>query len=373
MNVIKSKLTTIFCSFIAVILFGCNSSGSSTKPSTEKQTLKPKADFVFNDSKRSKLLAERNQVIQSSKLTYDKAVYSVIYAMETDDDYILIMKSSVGNQELAVMAPLKPKANSSCSITKLSGTDKHSYTFDCSSGQVSKNQDLTTYNGKYIGKSPSTIADSPDLILELQDGIGSMGSTKLKLDLVGSTATITTQNPFAVYFGIDSTDLGVTTYSQLETVVNQSGGRETTLVFDTEINGSSDDEINMYTGLLIHDKGINTKVSKTGSVFSGGTDLFTAGKSRTLELKNPNVPVEKNKQVGVHSWAEKDSSGKIVSATSIPYTNDSHRAQATYFQRMLGDKGIDFYLFTLRSAPVNGEHHMTRSELQSYQVTTSIQ
>ncbi|MFY2509185.1 hypothetical protein ACN3E9_13055 [Vibrio pectenicida] len=336
----------------------------------ESQALKPRADYLFNNSKKSKLLVERDEVIQSSKLTYDGEVYSVAYAMETSDDYLMLMKSNHGSRELVLQAPLKAEENSKCLI----GTSYNRwYIFDCSKEQVSNNQDLITYNGIYEEKSFPTMAVSPDIILELHEGIGNIGSTELKLDFVGSAATITTQSPFSVYFGSDvSTDLGVTTYYQIKNLVNKALGREITLVFDSEIDGSSDDEINMYTGLFIREAGIHTKINQSGSVFSGGTDLFTAGKTRTLELNNSNVSVEENEQVGIHSWAEIDSSGKIIEATSIPYTNEAHRAQATYFQHMLGDIGIDFYLFTLESAPHDGEHYMTRSELELYGVTTNV-
>lgn len=40
-----------------------------------------------------------------------------------------------------------------------------------------------------------------------------------------------------------------------------------TLIFDSEIDGSSDNGINMYTGLLILERKMNTLVSTSGSVF----------------------------------------------------------------------------------------------------------
>jgi hypothetical protein len=46
------------------------------------------------------------------------------------------------------------------------------------------------------------------------------------------------------------------------------------LVFDSKTDGSSDDGINMYTGLLIQERQMNTLVSTSGSAFSGETDLF---------------------------------------------------------------------------------------------------
>lgn len=112
---------------------------------------------------------------------------------------------------------------------------------------------------------------------------------------------------------------------------------------------------------------MNTVVTATGSVFSGGTDLFAAGKQRILQRSNVNNAIELNKQVGVHSWGEGDKTAK-----EFPYTDESHRKQATYFKTMMGDKGIDFYLFTLDSAPANGAHWMTKADSDKYGFITQI-
>lgn len=382
MNISKPKLQTIVCSLIVATLFGCNSSNSNVKPnSVMQQSNKPKANYVFNKAKKDELLVERNEVIQSSSLTFSGETYSPSFATVREDNkknkiIFLLMKSKKSGSDIVLQVPRKPQTNDICRIYTTGGDY---YEFDCSSKQVNVNGDMIYYSGLYTKQSPQAKAittNTKDFTLELHQYLQVIGSTQLNLAVNGSVASITTSNPYRDFgAGIDSTDLGVTTYTQLEKLlIAPVLGKEITLVFDTPIDGSSDDDINMYTGLLIQEKGLHTKVSKTGSVFSGGTDLFTAGKTRTLELNDPNIPAEKNKQVGVHSWSEDDEkTGKTVEATNIPYTNESHRAQATYFQRTLGDKGIDFYLFTLKSAPAEGAHYMTRSELESYRVTTNIQ
>lgn len=39
----------------------------------------------------------------------------------------------------------------------------------------------------------------------------------------------------------------------------------------------------------------------------------------------------------------------------------------------MGDKGVDFYLFTLDSAPFNGEHWITKADSDKYQFITHIE
>ncbi|EKM28235.1 hydrolase, alpha/beta fold family, partial [Vibrio harveyi] len=145
--------------------------------------------------------------------------------------------------------------------------------------------------------------------------------------------------------------LGVTTYLEMNSIVQKYAGQKMVLKFNNDIGGSGDDDINVYTGMIIRNQAMKTVVTPTGSVFSGGTDLFAAGESRVLQRSKNIENIETNEQIGVHSWGE----GK-KSAKDIPYTDASHRKQATYFKTMLGDKGVDFYLFTLDSAPFDGEH-----------------
>jgi hypothetical protein len=135
------------------------------------------------------------------------------------------------------------------------------------------------------------------------------------------------------------------------------------------VNGSLDDDINMYTGLMIRDNNMTTVVTESGAVFSGGTDLFAAGSSRILQRSTKIEAIENNQQIGVHSWGDGDG----TTALDIPYTDDSHRKQATYFETMLGDTGVDFYIFTLEAAPFDGEHWVTRSESDTYGLITEIE
>ena len=154
----------------------------------------------------------------------------------------------------------------------------------------------------------------------------------------------------------------------MKDIIEQYSGLGMTLKFNNHIGGSADDDINMYTGLMIKDNNMTTMVTATGSVFSGGTDLFTAGNLRILQRSNKAVAIEKNQQVGVHSWSNGQDSAK-----DIAYTDESHRRQATYFNTMLGDQGVDFYIFTLDSAPADGAHWLTKADSDKYSFITRIE
>lgn len=370
------KSTLFLLSIMTLALAGCNSSGSNNKvaanPNKTSES-KPKADYNFNETERTQLLAERTTAIQQSKLTYDSTVYSVSYSVDLDEAIVLLLRNSAGDKELTLSVPNEPDDKSVCVMGILNPAGNRNYVFDCTPSHVTENDEINTYSGAFKFKAPLSIPDSPDFTLELHEHIKSIGSTELVLNSSTNPATITTKNPFSAYEAyedLEGTDLGVTTYTQLKKHLDDSIGHEREFVFNSVVNGSVDDDINMYTGLLIHDNALDTRITKTGSVFSGGTDLFSAGRKRILESKDLAVALEKNKQIGVHSWAESNDSGKSLEGKDIPYSNESHRKQATYFNRLLGTKGIDFYIFTLKSAPASGAHYMTKSELETYKLVT---
>lgn len=350
-----------------------NANNSNTSPSKEvvkpTEELKPKADYPFSQAESQELLNERLEVINSSSLTFAGHTYSLKYA--TGDDEILTMWENKNHERLSLLIPGEPEANSMCEMD----SGKNYYFFDCSAKQLSENDDLLTLNGKYLGKADVNQQDGADFILEFTPYIGMIGTTELAIAKgTNNQATITTRNPFAnnLNMKVDSTDLGVTTYLQMQNSLSQLAGYDITFVVDSKIDGSSDDDINMYTGLLIRDNKLDTRITTKGSVFSGGTDLFAAGVNRILERRDPNVAIEKNEQIGVHSWAGEDDSGKEVEATQVPYTNEQHRKQATYFEKMLKETGIDFYLYTIKSAPAKGGHYMTRAEMDKYNFVTEF-
>lgn len=353
-----------------LVLSGCNNSSDNSRDISAKNLAKPAADYHFSESEKAQILNERNAAIGQSLLTYNNQNYRVKFATKGDDEMLLLLENS-SQEKLSLLIPTNPTADSQCEME--SGSNY--YIYNCSKSQITTNDDIITLQAAYMGRTQESPQDGSDFVIEYHEEIGSIGSTELTVAKGGNNqATITTRNPFANNNGlsIDGTDLGVTTYNQLHESVATLAGYDITMVFDSTINGSADDEINMYTGLLIRNKQLDTKITAQGSVFSGGTDLFAAGVNRTLVRKDPNVAIEKNKQIGVHAWAEETDSGKVIEATAIPYSDKSHRKQATYFTQMLKDKGVDFYLYTIKAAPAAGGHYMTRAEMDKYNFVTQF-
>ncbi|PTO66877.1 alpha/beta hydrolase [Vibrio splendidus] len=352
-----------------VLLAGCNSSSNSSKAATKAQ-VKPKADYVFSSAKLGELYQERQEVQESMELTYDGVQYETILFAEdiSDKQKVVRLADSLG-QSVDLYFP--DAGFDSCGIyTESKGLD----VFDCSSALRSISNETTLIQ---------TTANSAKAVKleyhnELSQYMTSLGSTILSNTKSGNKVTITTSFAFNAFYRdvlketgaverINST-LGASTYSQLFDIVKLYRGSEMTLKFTNHIGGSADDEINMYTGRMINNNKMTTVVTPTGSVFSGGTDLFAAGNPRILQRADTTKAIELNKQVGVHSWAEGDKTAK-----DFPYTEESHRKQATYFKKVMGDTGIDFYIFTLDSAPSDGEHWVTKTDSDKYGFITRIE
>ncbi|CAK3079367.1 Alpha/beta hydrolase [Vibrio crassostreae] len=356
-----------------IILAGCNSSsnsGSSSGNAATKAQVKPKADYVFSSVKLGKLYQEREELQESMKLTYDGVLYDQIqFAEDISEKQKVVRLASRLGQSVDLYFPDAGFDN--CGIyTEGKGLDA----FDCSASLRSVSNETTLIQTT----ANSTKAVELEYQNELSQYVTSLGSTILSKTKKGNKVTITTSFAFNAFYRdvlketgaverIQST-LGASTYSQLFDIVKLYPGSEMTLKFTNHIGGSADDEINMYTGRMINNNKMTTIVTPTGSVFSGGTDLFAAGNPRILQRADSTKAIELNKQVGVHSWAEGDKTAK-----EFPYTNESHRQQATYFKKVMGDKGIDFYIFTLDSAPASGEHWVTKADSDKYDFITRIE
>ncbi|KFI09869.1 hypothetical protein F0223_18675 [Vibrio coralliilyticus] len=334
---------------------------------------KPKADYVFSAQERAELLAERLPILSSMQLTYEGQTYSKIkYADEYGRD-TLVQLESVSGKTVTLMIDDMSDADARCLIY----SDKNELdSFDCGPKKiaVSSNKSLVESQTQ-LGMKTLRL----EYHQEALEYLTMIGSTILTPIVTPAEIKIKTSFAFDDFYNdavcgghcqqrIEST-LGVTTFTQLQTIVDQYQGTPMTMVFDSHIGGSADDDINMYTGLLIKDNNMNTLVTENGSVFSGGTDLFAAGNKRTLERASDVGRIEMAQQIGVHSWFDDDLK---KSAKQIPYTDESHRKQATYFTRVMGDKGIDFYLFTLDSAPAQGAHWITKYESDKYDFINEI-
>ena len=126
----------------------------------------------------------------------------------------------------------------------------------------------------------------------------------------------------------------------------------------TQVDGSINDAVNMHTGRILREAGLNTKVLEDSDIASGGVDLFCAGKKRFIA---------KGAKLGVHSW-----SGDNINADELPKNHPAHQYQLAYFTQMLGKKrGTDFYFYTLTSAPPESIHYMSEEELKNWKLKTN--
>ena len=338
----------------------------------------PVADYTFSDNELGELLAERSLLLEVATSNYAGAAYQEVkFVQELGEDIYLFR---LHDNENSYIQLLINEGNDKCFF--YDNTQSFD-SFPCDESRVSTSGDLVLIQSVTQSSGASITLE---LNSELLGGADSIGTTLLITDLQDNNLTIKTSYAFEglleelfnreiltkpddVRIG---SGLGVTTYLQLRDIVEQHAGANMTFEFDNHINGSLDDDINMYTGLMIHESQMDTLVTANGSVFSGGTDLFAAGKERILMRSSDIEAIELNKQIGVHSWGGKDDDGNSKTALEIPFSDDSHRKQATYFDTVLGEQGIDFYLFTLESAPFDGEYWITQADSENFGFITEI-
>lgn len=150
--------------------------------------------------------------------------------------------------------------------------------------------------------------------------------------------------------------LGTKSYIQIKELIDQHPEVKT-LEFDF-VPGSLNDDINMHTGRLIRNAGLNTYISSTGEAYSGGVDLFAAGNVRQYQ---------DGAQLGVHSWCcEGDKPANLLSKS-----DKAHWAQVTYFNEILAN-GSEFYFYTINAADFDDIHVMKKNELVDYNLVTEF-
>lgn len=153
-------------------------------------------------------------------------------------------------------------------------------------------------------------------------------------------------------------DLGTRSYFQLKNVLQEHPNVKTAVLGN--ISGSVNDAVNMHTGRLLREAGLNTKVLADSKIASGGVDLFCAGVERIIE---------KGAELGIHSWCCTND----LTAAEIPKDHPAHQYQIEYFTLCLGEEnGPDFYFYTLEAAPFDDVHWMSEDEMKKWNVTTSI-
>lgn len=159
-------------------------------------------------------------------------------------------------------------------------------------------------------------------------------------------------------FEVDGTDLLMSgeinskTLRQFEDVVAENPG--ITRLVELDVPGSLDDDTMIALAYRVRELGLDTHLTATSEIHSGGVDLFLAGVERTME---PGAIL------GVHSWSDGTREAK-----DYPRDAPEHEKNRLYIERMLGDDA--FYWFTIYAAPVDGIHIMTEDEIAEYGLLT---
>ncbi|WP_299884101.1 hypothetical protein [uncultured Lacinutrix sp.] len=151
--------------------------------------------------------------------------------------------------------------------------------------------------------------------------------------------------------------LGTKGYAQFKDLIKNHP--EITTIVLQNVPGSINDAVNMHTGRIIREAGLNTKVLANSNISSGGVDLFCAGKERI---------VTKGARLGIHSWG-----GDGISADDIAKDHPAHQYQLAYFTMCLGKEiGPAFYFRTLTAAPAGKMHWMSDKEIKDWKLATSF-
>ncbi len=126
-----------------------------------------------------------------------------------------------------------------------------------------------------------------------------------------------------------------------------------------ECPGSEDDDANLELGRMIRQAGLVTHVPSSGSIRSGGVELFLAGTRRIAD---------RGAEIAVHSW--KDSDG--LEATDYPASDPVHAPYLSFYRDMgmPADTARAFYDFTNHAASFDDLHDMTGADLQRYGLVT---
>jgi hypothetical protein len=182
--------------------------------------------------------------------------------------------------------------------------------------------------------------------------LGSLGGCEIltvtALNLV-ETTEFKVENDVAYMNG----EINSKTLEQFESMMAANPG--ITTIVECSVPGSLDDDTMIPLSYRVRELGLNTHLTATSEIASGGVDFFLAGVNRTM------VP---GAQVGVHSWSD-------GTRDAIDYPRDApeHEANRAYIEQMLGDDG--FYWFTIQAAPAADIHWMTPSEISQYGLLTA--
>ena len=121
-------------------------------------------------------------------------------------------------------------------------------------------------------------------------------------------------------------------------------------IVECVVPGSLDDDTMIPLSYRVRELGLNTHLTSTSDIASGGVDFFLAGVNRSAE---------EGAKIGVHSWSDGTSEAK-----DYPRDAPEHENNRKYIEDMLGDDA--FYWFTIYAAPAADIYYMTSAEVAEY-------
>ena len=142
------------------------------------------------------------------------------------------------------------------------------------------------------------------------------------------------------------------TYDQFITIMSQNP--QIKVLVEGNVPGSLDDDTMIKLAYKVRALGLDTHLTSTSEIYSGGVDLFLAGVHRSME---------RGAKIGVHSWSDGTRDAK-----DYPRDAPEHEQNRKYIEDMLGRD--NFYWFTIYAAPADGIKMMTVAEIRKYGLVT---
>lgn len=307
--------------------------------------------FGIRDNQIDSMVSESIQAINSSRMKWGNQEFPIIefFVMNEGNKMLALVIFELENKDHTMMflLPKKaPKKKGSTTRFKLyegnfMQNEEERDSIPKAKGEanvqvINEENAEFNFNGKLNFKN-----DTINFSFNTNDDIVGAGGSELRI--VGNEAFL-------------KGDLGTITYHQIKNLIENHPEVKTLVL--TTISGSVNDEVNMHTGRLVHEAGLNTKVLKNSDIASGAVDLFCAGKERIIE---------EGAKLGIHSWCCLDD----LKANEIPKDHPAHKYQIEYFTMCLGvDLGPKFYFHTLTSANFDDIHWMTIEEMKKWKIGT---
>ncbi|WGK69633.1 hypothetical protein P0082_01875 [Candidatus Haliotispira prima] len=315
----KSK--NIFMVLIAFIAVSC-------------ATVSIEEDPVGNAMELYEAVQESAVTIDEMTYTYENGDMNVEIRKYEDQPYLA---TTLGEKWLILFMEIgEDGVTQAEEMILLNDTDKIEYRIPA--------EDIATKDGYVSYQGTAGETDTIDVELKVYGDMFAMGNATLRIE--GTKAYLD---------GL----LGVRSYVAIKDMIEDQPEVKTIVL--GAVPGSLNDQINMPTGLMIREAELNTELTATSAIASGGTDLFASGVERVYT---------EGATIGVHSWC---CVGEVP-ANEVAKDDPAHGDQLDYFREILGEElGPEFYFYTLESAEFDGMHTMTREEIEEYSLATSFQ